>query len=227
MRASTIAGTGRGAVRVFLISGYALLRDGLRELLSDEGFEVVGEAPSIASALPGAVEAVPDVALIENRLPDGTGIEACRALGSAVPRTGCVILTTFAEEKALRSVVLAGAAGYVLQSASADGLPEAVRRVAVGERLHSPQAAQAALVALAAEPVRREATATEDAVLSLMLQGMTNAQIAAELALSDEILAGHLSSLLARLGYRSAPASPLSAPEEPGQSHRAPSGLQA
>ena len=191
-------------MRVFLLSGHALIRRGLAELLLTEGFAVVGEADSIAGALPRAAELAPEVALVENRMPDGTGIEACRALRVAAPRTRCLIVTTYEEELALRSAVMAGAAGYVLQRASADGLPEKIRRVAAGEQLLSPEAVQAVRSALAAHPVPG-ATAVERAVLSLILQGMTNLEIGEELALPQNTLAGHLSSLLAKLGYRPAP----------------------
>lgn len=195
--------TGRD-VRVFLLSGHAFLRQALSELLRDEGFDVVGEADSIASALRTASALAPDVALIENRLPDGTGIEACRAFRSAAARTRCVLLTTYEEGKALRSVVLSGAAGYVLHSTRTAGLLDAVRRAATGGTLHSPDAARAARGALAAEAVLG-ATAVENAILALVLQGMTNLQIAEELGLPPGMLAGHLSSLLAKLGYRPTP----------------------
>jgi DNA-binding NarL/FixJ family response regulator len=173
-------------------------------LLRDEGFDVLGEADSIASALRTAPELAPEVALIENRLPDGTAIEACRALRSASPRTRCVILTTYEEEKALRSLVLSDAAGYVPHSARTAGLLEAVRRAAAGVTLHSWDAARAARAALASEAVLG-ATAVEKAILALMLEGMTDLQIAEELGLPPGILGGHLSSLLAKLGYRPTP----------------------
>jgi DNA-binding NarL/FixJ family response regulator len=204
MCASTMPGTRRRPVRVFLLSGHALLRHSLAELLLQEGFEVIGEADSIASALPHAAEVAPDVVLVENRMSDGTGIEACRALRTVAPRTRCLIVTTYEEEMALCGAVMAGAAGYVLQRASAAGLPEKIRRVAAGEQLHSPEAAQAVRNMLAAHPLPG-ATAVEHAVLSLILQGRTNLQIGEELGLPQHTLAGHLSSLLAKLGYRPAP----------------------
>ncbi|GAB2766906.1 response regulator [Sinomonas soli] len=196
---------GRDAVRVFLLSGHALLRQALSELLGDEGFDVVGEAGRISSALQAVSDLAPDIALLENRLPDGTAIEACRALHVAAPRTRCVILTTYEEEKALRSLVLSGAAGFVPHSARAAGLPEAIRRAATGGGLHSPDAARAARAALAAEAVLG-ATALENAILALILHGRTNAQICEELGLQQGALAGHLSSLLAKLGFRPTPA---------------------
>jgi DNA-binding NarL/FixJ family response regulator len=197
-------GTGCDAARVFLLSGHALIRQALSELLSDEGFDVVGEADRIASALGRVSELAPDVALVENRLPDGTAIEACRALRVTAPRTRCVILTTYEEHKALRSLVLSGAAGFVLHSARAAGLPEAIRRAATGAELHSSDAARAARSALAAEAVLG-ATALENTILALILHGRTNVQICEELGLQQGALAGHLSSLLAKLGYRPTP----------------------
>ncbi|AMM30797.1 Response regulator containing a CheY-like receiver domain and an HTH DNA-binding domain protein [Sinomonas atrocyanea] len=194
----------RRAVRVFLLSGHALVRRSLADLLEQEGFEVVGEAESIAGALTAVPEAAPAVVLVENRLPDGTSIEACRALRSAAPGTRCLTLTTYDEGKALRSAVLAGAPGYVLQKASADGLPEKLRQVAAGEQLYSSEAAHAARGALAVDAALR-CTRAEGELLSLMLQGLSNAQIGEALNLPQERLAGRLSSLLAKLGYRPAP----------------------
>lgn len=218
----------RRPVRVFLLSGHALVKRSLAELLEHEGFEVVGEAESIAGALTGVVEAAPEVVLIENRLPDGTSIEACRALRSAAPGTRCLTLTTYDEGKALRSAVLAGASGYALQRASADGLPEKLRQVAAGKQLYSSEAARAACGALAADAALTCSRA-EGELLSLMLQGMTNAQIGEALALPQERLAGRLSSLLAKLGYRPAPdiaryAGPRPAPRRPDGAAPLPAG---
>ncbi|MGT2461477.1 response regulator [Sinomonas atrocyanea] len=195
------------AIRVFLLSGHALLRRALSEVLGDEGFDVVGEADTIASALRMASGHDPDVVLVENRLPDGTGIEACRALHAAAPRTRCVILTTYEEAKALRSVVLSGAAGFVLHSARAAGLPDAIRRAAAGGALHPSEAARAARHALATEAVLG-ASAVESRILALILHGRTNPQICEELGLPPGRLGDHLSSLLAKLGFRPAPTVP-------------------
>ncbi|AMM31613.1 LuxR family transcriptional regulator [Sinomonas atrocyanea] len=201
-------GTIPAATRVFILSGHAPVRDGLAELLREEGFDVVGEAGTILAALPAATAAEPDVVLVGNRLADGTGIEACRALREAASRTRCIIMTTYDGPMALRAAALADADGYVFQSARVDGLVQALRRVAAGEQLPTAKAARALLHELRADALLKEAPAPECALWSLIRQGRTNAQIRTELALTPKDFSACLSALLARLGYRPAPAAP-------------------
>lgn len=195
-------------IRVFLLCGHEPVSRALSELLREEGFDVVGEAGSTAEALSCLPGTAPHVALLGNRLADGTGIEACRALREAAPATRCIIVTTYDGQKALRAAVMADAAGHVLQSARADGLPEAIRRAAAGQRLHSARAARAVLNGLGAATLPGGAPGSERAILSLIVQGRTDAEIMTELALPHESFSALLSALLARLGYRAAPNAP-------------------
>ncbi|AMM34758.1 LuxR family transcriptional regulator (plasmid) [Sinomonas atrocyanea] len=198
------AGT-RAAISVFILSSHDLLRRTLSELLGEEGFDIVGEEGTVAAAVPAAARTAPHVALLSNRLTDGTGIEACRALREAAPRTRCIILTTYDEQKALRSAALAGAAGYLLQSPRAPRLIDAIRRVAAGEQLHAPEAARAVLQSPSTCALLKGATEHERAVWSLIVQGRTNTEIRNQLALTPEAFCACLSALLAKLGYRPAP----------------------
>jgi DNA-binding NarL/FixJ family response regulator len=191
---------------VFILSGHELVRQALAELLEQEGFDVVGEEARIGIAVPAIAASCVDVGLLSNRLVDGTGIEACRALRVAAPATGCIIMSTYDEHKALRAVGLAGAAGLFLQSTQTHRLIETIRRVAAGEQLHTSEAAQAALRTPPIRPLLADAPGHERAILCLMVQGRTDTEIQTELALPADAFSAHLRTLLARLGYR--PAAP-------------------
>ncbi|MGT2462899.1 response regulator [Sinomonas atrocyanea] len=202
------------AIRVLILSGHRLVRCTLPELLRQEGFEVVATEDTVAAAVRAAAATCPDVALLSNRVPDGTGIEACRALREAAPATRCIIMTTYDDQKALRATALADAAGCVPQSPRTGPLAEALRRVAAGERLHSPEAAMATARSREAHSPLEGAPGPEQAIWALMLQGRTNSQISAELDLPHEAFTAGLAALLARLGYRPSPHPRDSTPEE-------------
>ncbi len=129
------------AIRVFLLDDHDLVREGIRSLLeSDDEIEVVGEAGTAADALTRVPLAKPDVAILDVRLEEGDGIEVCRELRSAMPELACLMLTSFADDEALYSSVMAGAAGYVLKQIKSRDLIEDVKRVAAGESLMDPRA---------------------------------------------------------------------------------------
>jgi DNA-binding NarL/FixJ family response regulator len=197
--------TRSGPLRVFILSGHELVRHALTDLLLQEGIDVVGDEATVTAAVPAVVASGPDIALLSNRLVDGTGIEACRALRDAAPTTRCLVMTTYDEPKAQRAAALAGAAGYVPQSARPQPLLDAVRRVAAGDRLCSRAAAHATLLTLRTCRDLAGASRQERAIWSLIVHGRTNSEIMTELALPPEAFSTHLSALLDRLGYRPAP----------------------
>ena len=128
-------------IRVFLLDDHELVREGIRSLLENESdIEVVGEAATAAEALTRVPLAKPDVAILDVRLEEGSGIEVCRDLRSANPDLTCLMLTSFADDDALYASVMAGAAGYLLKQIKARDLIEDVKRVANGESLMDPRA---------------------------------------------------------------------------------------
>jgi DNA-binding NarL/FixJ family response regulator len=191
-------------VRVFILDDHELVRQGLKDLLEGEGFVVVGESGSAAEATRRIPALRPDVAILDGRLPDGTGIEVCRDVRSLDPRLRCLILTSYDDEQALRGAVLAGASGYVLKQIRNDDLLLGIRRAAAGESLFAPGIEQRIIARLSRAPTdpRMEAlSAQEKKVLALIGEGMTNRQIGAELFLAEKTVKNYVSSILAKLGF--------------------------
>lgn len=191
-------------VRVFILDDHELVRQGLKDLLEGEGFVVVGESGSAAEATRRIPALRPDVAILDGRLPDGTGIEVCRDVRSLDPRLRCLILTSYDDEQALRGAVLAGAYGYVLKQIRNDDLLAGIRRAAAGESLFAPGVEQRIIAGLSTAPTdpRMEAlSAQEKKVLALIGEGMTNRQIGAELFLAEKTVKNYVSSILAKLGF--------------------------
>jgi two-component system response regulator DevR len=126
-------------IRVFLLDDHEVVRRGVRELLeSADDLEVVGEAGTAAEALQRVPATTPDVAILDVRLPDGSGIEVCRDLRSMLPDLKCLMLTSFTDDEALFDAIMAGASGYVLKDVRGSDLIESVRRVAAGQSLLDP-----------------------------------------------------------------------------------------
>jgi two-component system, NarL family, response regulator DevR len=194
-------------LRVFILDDHELVRRGLRELLEDEGFEVVGETGSAVEAARLIPALHPDVSVLDGRLPDGTGIEVCRDIRSVDPSLRCLILTSYDDEQALRGAVLAGAAGYVLKQIAGMDLLAAVRRTARGESLFDPELEARIIEGMAASPSADPRMASlspqEQRVLTLIGQGLTNRQIGQELFLAEKTVKNYVSSLLAKLGFKS------------------------
>ena len=194
----------RKPVRVYILDDHELVRQGLKDLLEGEGFVVVGESGSAAEATRRIPALRPDVAILDGRLPDGTGMEVCRDVRSLDPRLRCLILTSYDDEQALRGAVLAGASGYVLKQIRNDDLLAGIRRAAAGESLFEPGVEQRIIAGLSTAPTdpRMEAlSAQEKKVLSLIGEGMTNRQIGAELFLAEKTVKNYVSSILAKLGF--------------------------
>jgi DNA-binding NarL/FixJ family response regulator len=193
-------------IRVFLLDDHEIVRRGLRELLESEGegdIEIVGEAGTAAEAHGRIPATRPDVAILDVRLPDGDGIEVCRDIRSTHPDIACLMLTSFAEDEALFSAILAGAAGYALKQMRGTDLVDGVRRIAAGESLLDPS-----LTSRVLERLRRPAepdalaglTPRERRILDLIAAGMTNRQIGEQLFLAEKTVKNYVSNLLAKLG---------------------------
>ncbi|WP_426225954.1 response regulator [Pseudarthrobacter sp. DSP2-3-2b1] len=193
------------AIRVFVLDDHELVRRGLQDLLESEGFVVVGMSGSAAEATRRIPALRPDVAILDARLPDGTGIEVCRDVHSVDQTINCLILTSYDDEQALRGAVLAGASGYVLKEIGGSDLIGALRRTARGESLFDANL-KARIIQGLAEPERvdpRLATLTpqERRVLELVGEGLTNRQIGERMLLAEKTVKNYVSSLLAKLGF--------------------------
>lgn len=190
-----------------MLDDHEVIRRGLRDLLEDEGdIAVVGEAGLAADALLRIPAVTPDVAVLDADLPDGSGIEVCRAIREAHPQIAVVILAAHDDDELLFAAIMAGAAGYLLKRARGAELVEAVRQVAGGQSLLDPVATQKVLARIregepAADPLDL-LTPQESRILDLIGEGMTNRQIAAEMFLAEKTVKNYVSQLLAKLGLK-------------------------
>lgn len=193
-------------VRVFLLDDHEVVRRGLRELLESEGdIEVVGEAGTAAAAIARIPALKPDVAILDARLPDGSGIEVCRHIRSADPSIRAIILTSFDDDEALFAAIMAGASGYVLKQVTGQDLLSAVHVVASGASLLDPQVTERVMQRLRDgsdnEPDElKSLTAQERRILELVAEGLTNRQIGEQLFLAEKTIKNYMSSVLAKLG---------------------------
>lgn len=186
------------SIRLLLVDDHEMVRAGLRALLSDvEGIEIVGEAVDVASAVCESVRRQPDVVLMDLRLPDGSGLEACRDILSASPHIRILFLTSHSDEQALMSTVLAGAAGYVLKDIGHQALVKAIRDAAAGQSTLDPRVARPMAQRVADTGAL---TAQERRVLALVVEGKTNKEIAQALGLSDKTVKNYLSNAFHKLG---------------------------
>jgi two-component system, NarL family, response regulator DevR len=195
-----------GKIRVFLLDDHEVVRRGVRELLSVESdIEVVGEAGTAADALARVPAARPDVAVLDVRLPDGSGVEVCREIRSRDESVNCLMLTSFADDEALFDAIMAGASGYVLKAIRGNELLDAVRDVAAGRSLLDPVATARVLERLRdggrAEPDElARLTDQERRILDLIGEGLTNRAIGERLHLAEKTIKNYVSSLLSKLG---------------------------
>jgi DNA-binding NarL/FixJ family response regulator len=192
-------------IRVFILDDHELVRRGLQDLLESEGFVVVGMSGSAAEAARRIPALRPDVAILDARLPDGTGIEVCRDVHSVDATINCLILTSYDDEQALRGAVLAGASGYVLKEIGGSDLIGALRRAAKGESLFDADL-KARIVQGLAEPEHVDPrismlTRQERRVLEFIGEGLTNRQIGERMLLAEKTVKNYVSSLLAKLGF--------------------------
>ena len=190
--------------RVFLLDDHEIVRRGLRELLEQESdLEVVGEAGTAEEALGRIPATHPDVAVLDVRLPDGDGVEVCREIRSRHPEINCLMLTSFSDDEALLSAIMAGASGYLLKQVKGTDLVDAIRRVAAGESLLDPSMTARVLEHLRAPAEKDELaglTDQERRVLDLVAEGLTNRQIGERMFLAEKTVKNYVSNLLSKLG---------------------------
>ncbi|MFE6825137.1 response regulator [Streptomyces sp. NPDC057690] len=197
-----------GKITVFLLDDHEVVRRGVREMLSVESdIEVVGEAGTAADALVRIPATRPDVAVLDVRLPDGSGVEVCREIRSRDDSVKCLMLTSYADDEALFDAIMAGASGYVLKAIRGEELLTAVRDVAAGKSLLDPVATARVLQRLRegapkADDRLAHLTDQERRILDLIGEGLTNRQIGTELHLAEKTIKNYVSSLLSKLGMQ-------------------------
>ena len=195
-----------GRTRIFLLDDHEIVRHGLRDLFeSEDDLVVVGESGSAKEAERIIPALRPHVAVLDARLPDGSGIDVCRAIRSRDPSIRGVILTSYDDDEALFAAIMAGAAGYVLKQIRSNDLVDAVRRVAAGQSLLDPAVTTRVLERLRHadddEPTElAQLTEREREILELIAEGLTNRQIGQRLYLAEKTVKNYVSSLLAKLG---------------------------
>jgi len=192
-------------VRVYLLDDHEVVRRGLRDLFEAEGFEIVGESGSAKEAETRIPALKPDVAILDGRLPDGSGIDVCRSIRSVDPNIKGLILTSYDDDEALFAAIMAGAAGYVLKQILGNDLVDAVRRVADGQSLLDPAVTQRVLERVRkgepSEPAElRSLTPQERKILALVAEGLTNRQIGERLFLAEKTVKNYVTSILTKLG---------------------------
>jgi two-component system, NarL family, response regulator DevR len=192
------------AIRVFLLDDHEVVRRGVRELLEEAGLEVVGEASTAEEAIQRIPPTKPDVAVLDVRLPDGSGVEVCREVRDLVPGIACLILTSYSDDEALFEAIMAGASGYVLKQIRGHELVDAIRTVAGGESLLDPAATARVLARLRAPRAEDDKiaplTAQERKLLDLLAEGLTNREIAVRMFLAEKTVKNYVSNLLTKMG---------------------------
>jgi DNA-binding NarL/FixJ family response regulator len=196
------------AISVFLLDDHEIVRRGLQQLLEGEpDIEVVGEAGTAAQALARIPALRPDVAILDVRLPDGEGVTVCRDIRAAIePPPACLMLTSYSDDEALFSAIMAGAAGYMLKQVSGNDLVGAVRTLAAGGSLLDAGVTATVLNRLRSgaeqeDPRYASLSPQERRILDLIAEGMTNRQIAGQLYLAEKTVKNYVSSLLHKLGF--------------------------
>ncbi|WP_331772406.1 response regulator transcription factor (plasmid) [Embleya sp. NBC_00888] len=192
-------------IRVFLLDDHEVVRRGLADLLGGEpDIEIVGESGSAAEATRRIPALRPDVAILDGRLPDGSGIDVCREVRSRFPEINALILTSYDDEDALFAAIMAGAAGYVLKQVRGQDLIAAVRAVAAGQSLLDPAVTTRVLDRVrkgpTAEPGPTGLSEREKQVLEHIAQGQTNREIAESLGLAEKTVKNYVSAVLNKLG---------------------------
>jgi len=192
-------------ITVFLLDDHEIVRRGVADLLeSAPDITVVGEAGTAAQALARIPALKPQVAVLDARLPDGSGIDVCRDIRSAMPEVRCLILTSYDDNDAIFAAVMAGAAGYLLKEIRGTSLLEAIRQVSAGKSLLDPSVTERLLSRLRdgtpSDPRMASLSEREREILGLIADGLTNRQIGERLYLAEKTVKNYVSALLAKLG---------------------------
>jgi DNA-binding NarL/FixJ family response regulator len=201
--------TAKPPLRLLVVDDHEIVRQGLVALLARRpNFQVVAEAATAAESIELARRFRPDLIVMDVRLPDGSGIEACREIRAEMPETRVVILTSYPDEEAVFSAIIAGASGYLLKQVRGRDLVAALEAVGRGESLLDPAVTEKVL-----DRVRRIATSgatdelaqltgQEQKILLLVAEGKTNKEIATEVFLSDKTVKNYVSSILSKLNLQ-------------------------
>jgi len=205
LQGMTLTGGTAEPIRVFVLDDHEVVRRGLQELLESGGdITVVGESGLAAEATRRIPALRPHVALLDGRLPDGSGVDVCRDIRSRHPEIAVLILTSYDDDEALFAAIMAGASGYLLKQVGGTDLIDAVRRVAAGQSLLDPGVTHQVLERLRQGPPQDAALAPltdqERRLLELIGEGLTNRQIGERMHLAEKTIKNYVSGLLAKLG---------------------------
>ena len=195
-------------IRLLLVDDHEVVRVGLRTVLHNHhSITVVGEAGTKAAAVRAVKRLRPDIVLMDVRLPDGSGVEACRDILASHPTTRIIFLTSYADDESVLAAVLAGAQGYVLKNIDSILLIRSIRTVSNGQSILNPALTQRALNWIKAwpeqnGPVRGQSLSPqEERVLALVAEGLTNKEIAATMQLSDKTVKNYLANIFQKLHF--------------------------
>jgi len=198
--------TASSVTRVLICDDHEVVREGLRTLLSRRPeMAVVGEAGTMQEAIETAAKAKPDVVIMDVRLPDGSGVEACRAIREARPETRVIMLTSYADDEALFASIVAGASGYLLKQTRGQMVVDAIQAVAQGRSLLDPDVTGKVLERVRRgreqeDPAIASLTDQERKVLEHLAEGKTNREIGTALFLSEKTVKNYVSRILDKLG---------------------------
>ncbi len=195
-------------IKILLVDDHEVVRMGLRTLLERrENITVVGEADTVETAIAAAERTEPDVIVMDIRLPDGSGVDACREIRGQRPETKVIMLTSYADDEAIYGSIMAGASGYLLKQTRGQDLASAIGRVAAGESLLDPGITEKVLkrmrqLAEGESDDLAALTPQERKIIGLIAEGKTNKEIAEDVFLSDKTVKNYVSSILSKLNLR-------------------------